>query len=279
MSIRGYSTRKNPKNLFKYVRIHWSADPARDEQWREMMIARNGPRDFAISHDLQRVQMGGQGVFSDLYIPEEHEIDTYVAPDPRFGPVILGWDFGGNHSIVVGQRQGREIHIIEEYPNMGFGTKDIARQVYEELTEKWQHLGLHFIDAIDPAGKDAGKESDAKSCADMLIAQARTMGRTSQDVRIPRTNLITPRLEAVRSTLRGEPYTLRVGPNCPFLRRAMRGAYCWPEKIGKGRKAEPEKNDFSHIVDGLGYLILVINTLKAHDIAVKTPRGRYSYYE
>jgi hypothetical protein len=273
MSIRGYSTRKNAKNQFKYIRIHWSADPARDEAWKAMMIARNGPRDFAISHDLQRIQMGGQGVFSDLYDPEIHETANEVSPHPRFGPVILGWDFGGNHSVIVGQRQGRDLILLEEFPNMGFGTKDIARDVYEHLQNQWAHLGLKYIDAIDPAGKDAGKETDAKSCADILVQQAKSMGRTSLDVKAPKTNLIKPRLEAVRRTLRGEGLLLKVGPKCPFLRRALKGAYCWPEKVGKGRKAEPEKNEFSHISDALQYLCLITEKLTAPEVSTIVHRG------
>jgi hypothetical protein len=245
-----------------------------------MMIATNGPRDFAISHDLQRVQVGGVGVFSDLYKPDIHEIDTYVSPDERFGPVVLGWDFGGNHSVAVIQRQGREIHVIEEFPNMGFGTVDIARDIYEILQEKWGYDRFKYLDGIDPAAKDAGKERENKSCADALIAQAKSMGRTYSDVKIPKTNLIKPRLEAVRAVLRGDEYLLKVGPNCPFIRRALKGGYCWPEKIAKGRKAEPEKNAYSHVIDALGYGIMVLTGLKPSEAAVKNPYGKYAtYYE
>ena len=249
--MKGYSSRKNAKNGFKYIRLHYSADPARDEAWAERMKGKIGERDFAISHDIQRIQLGGVGVFSDLYRPEEHESDTYIEPHPRFGPVILGWDFGGNHSVAVIQRQGRKMVMLEEYPNMGFGTKDIAAQVYADLASKWGHLGLTYIDAIDPAGKDAGKDTDAKSCADMLVAQAKLMGRRAGDVKAPKTNLIKPLLESVRAVLRGDQYILTLNTTCPYARRALRGAYCWPEKLHKGRKAEPEKNEFSHLMDAL----------------------------
>lgn len=272
--MRGWFSRKNPKNQFFYIRLHWSADPSRDEKWKEMMIARNGPRDFAISHDLQRVQLGGQGVFSDLYSPEEHDLLEERLPHSRFGPVILGWDFGGNHSVVAMQRQGRELVVLEEFPNMGFGTKDISAQIYEKLGEMWAHLNLDYVDAIDPAGKDAGKETDAKSCADILVAQAKSMGRTSLSVKAPNTNLIKPRLEAVRRVLRGDQMLLKLNPQCSFIKRALKGGYCWPEKIGKGRRAEPEKNHFSHISDALQYGVMIAEKLTAPEVSTYVVRNK-----
>jgi hypothetical protein len=273
--MKGYKSRKNAKNGFYSIRLHYSVDPARDENWAEEMRKKIGARDFAISHDLQRVQMGGIGVFSDLYRPEEHELSTYVGPSPRFGPVVLGWDFGGNHSVAVMQRQGREIIVLEEFPNMGFGTKDISEHIYDHLREKWGHMSLRYIDAIDPAGKDAGKETDARSCADMLVAQAKSMGRTSADVKIPKTNLIKPRLEAVREVLRGDKFLLKLNPTCPLLRKALRGAYCWPENIAKGRKPEPEKNSFSHITDAMGYGIMVLTKLSIIETSYVRGGTRY----
>lgn len=273
----GVRARTNQKNTFRYIRVHHSADPARDEAWKAAMIAINGERDFAISHDLQRVHFGGQGVFSDLYNPYVHEVNEVLMPHPRFGPVVLGWDFGGNHSIVAMQRQGADIAILREFPNMGFGTVDISRDVYAHLQAEWGHLNLHYIDGCDPAGRDAGKETDNKSCLDALMAQAKLMGRGYADVRVPRTNLIKPRLEAWRELLRGETGNLQIGTNCPYLRKALRGAYCWPENIGKGRKAEPEKNSYSHTVDAGGYGIMVLQMLRPHQVAVIQGAGRFSY--
>jgi hypothetical protein len=265
--LRGYSSRKNAKNKFHYIRLHWTADPSRDAEWKELMISRNGPRDFAISHDLQRIQLGGQGVFSDLYLPEVHEVLEQKEPHPRFGPLILGWDFGGNHSVVIGQRQGSHLVIFAEFPNMGFGTHDIAREIYEWVDEQWGHLGLQEIDVIDPAGKDAGKESTAKSCADMLVMNAKKRGRTSSSVKAASTNLIPGRLEAVRRSLRGDRFLLQLTPAVPFLKKALRGAYCWPEKLAKGRKPEPEKNIYSHCSDALQYLILGAEKLTSLDVS------------
>lgn len=274
--LPGMWVRKNPKNGFKYIRLHYSADPARDPAWAERMKAKIGERDFAISHDLKRIQLGGVGVFSDLFSRPEHCLEVTRNPDPRFGPVVLGWDFGGNHSVAVMQKQGRDLVLLKIFPNMGFGTKDISAEIYEHLQTEWKDLGLTYIDAIDPAGKDAGKETDAKSCADILVAHAKSMGRSSMSVKAPKTNLIKPRLEAVRSVLRGDKLVLKINPECEYFTRALEGGYCWPEKLHKNRKAEPEKNDYSHIMDAFGYGAMIVDKLTAPEASVEVHRtGRY----
>lgn len=246
-------------NGLAYVKAYYYCDPSRDKEWEIITRKKLKDVDFEISHNLSWANVSGQGVFSDLYDEQKHRVGD-VLPHPRFGPIIIGVDFGGNQSFAVCQPQGREFVVLAEFPNRGFGLAKNLTELVSSLKSIWGEdlfSSLVIKYAPDPSGQDHGKEMENTSLVDYLIEFS---GHRSKVV-IPRTNLITPRITAVRDALSED--RLRLSSSCKFLNEAMKGGYHWPEnQLNKSGKPSPVKNEYSHIMDALQYAVMVVEDLK-----------------
>lgn len=202
----------------------------------------------------------------------------HVSPTPLKAynglPLRLGWDYGLTPACVIGQLTPRgQLRILEELVATDMGIERFATDVVvPHLRNKY--AGLKIISRGDPGGSQRA-QTDEKTCEDILAAS----GIPTEH---PETNLLTPRLTAVRRFLArlvdGAPAFL-LDPSCVMLREGFNGGYHYAQlKIaGDPRyKEEPDKNEYSHPHDALQYLCLdvAVDLMKPKTNLPRSPRYR-----
>lgn len=169
-------------------------------------------------------------------------------------PIFVGMDYGLTPAAVFGQRlyDGRW-QIIHELVCFDMGIVRFTELLKKEISSRFPNHDFEFFG--DPAGDYRSQTDEATP----FIVQ-RNMG-------IPvvpaHTNDFVIRREAVASVLNrmvdGKPGFL-ISPHCTWLRKALAGRYRYRRLQVSGSDAKyndkPEKNEFSHIADGVQYLML-----------------------
>lgn len=214
-----------------------------------------GKRDDWIGVNLANeygVVMEGRAVYP------EYTDAIHLATEPlepiRGLPLILGWDFGGTPACIIAQytRQG-QLRILDELVSDGIRLRGfIAEAVKPTLQAKY--AGMEIQSVGDPAGI-GGNDNDAGHCF-LELSQA---GIPTEQAR---TNIISPRIEAVAGFLRklvvGKAGLL-LSPTCKILRKGFAGGYQYRRMQIPGKEQytdKPDKNDYSHPHDALQYIAL-----------------------
>lgn len=204
----------------------------------------------------------GKPVFGD-YSDAAHCLA--FEPDPTL-PLLLGWDFGLTPACIVGQLSRRgQLRIVEEFCTENMGVRRFARDVVKPGLAKYRgfHIGLSWGDPANTRG-DADEKRALGILNDEYIdnddGDTVTPLRMGFETEPASTNLLTPRLEAVRYYLTmmidGAPGFL-IHPKCTRLRQALAGKYRYRrlKVVGDDRYTDtPEKNEYSHPADALQYL-------------------------
>lgn len=241
-------------NGYNHVKLHYSADPERDDSWADAQRKKYDARRWATEMELSRATYGGSGIFSDDYNENIHVLSpehTYT-PDLDF-PILRGWDFGGNQSVIFCQYYDGHLYVFREHANMGWTTRDVGQRI-KELSEQ-MYPGATFVDVIDPTGFDRGRnDAEGKSNADIL----NELGY--MHVKKGKTNKVDTRIDAVLkllTSMKGGKPKLLINEDCYMIRTGMSGAYQWEEKLKKNQsRPAPVKNEFSHIMDALQYVCM-----------------------
>lgn len=201
--------------------------------------------------DFIRVNLAGEfgmsrkgkpvfGKFSE----HKHVAKNILLPERGY-PVIIGIDFGLTPASVLMQMTNRGVRILDELPASDEMLEDyIAEYISPLLTSKYQ--GFSIVASGDPAGKNRSR-LDKRSDFDLL--------RRANIKAFPaHTNDPIQRIGAVNWFLTREGGFL-VSPHLTHLREAMGGGYVFKEsKNTAGQILDtPDKNEFSHICDGLQY--------------------------
>ena len=182
---------------------------------------------------------------------------VHVALEPieaaRGIPLIIGADWGLTPAAIIGQRlaDGRWI-FLSELTTIDTGITRFAELLVAHVR---QHYPNHDCEGYgDPAGL-ARAQTDEKTVFEIMKA------RTPWRWRPAPTNDVQMRLEIVRVALSrlidGKPGIL-ISPRCSMLRRALAGGYRYKQQntgVGISFSESPEKNEFSHIADALGYAL------------------------
>lgn len=189
----------------------------------------------------------GKPVWAD-YNDQFHcrEFDLYADR-----PIYVGIDFGLTPAAALLQISPKgQVRIFDEIVATGMGMSSFAPLLKQRLAGEWKNYRVGAIHG-DPAG--IGKaQSDETTCFDILRAHGiSALPAQSNDP--------TLRIDSVGDALRrivdGEP-ALLLHPRCRMLRKAMAGKYAYKRVNVSGEerfKEEPDKNDYSHISDGLQY--------------------------
>lgn len=263
IEVKGLKIRKNKLNNFNSIKLHYSADPDRDPEnpYGQDWYNREKPKYDAIrwntEMELSRETYGGVGVFSSDFNPAIHVMDKEYKPDFDF-PLLRGWDFGGNQSVIICQWYKDCLYVIEEFPNMGYATRDVGARILEICAMRWPKA--NFIDITDPTGADRGRnDATGRSNHDVM----RELG--FEDIQKGATNKIEPRIDAVLKLLislkDGKPQ-LQINSKCHMTLTAFTGAYHYEEKLKKNQKRPvPVKNEYSHIMDALQYVATRVKTV------------------
>jgi hypothetical protein len=173
--------------------------------------------------------------------------------------LILGFDFGLNPTVVIGQiTPVGQLRILDELVSDGMGLRQFSLNRLLPLLRQ-KYFGMNVLGYGDPSGTSRAP-TDESTCFEILASQ--DIGLTN--ILPASTNAIIPRVGAVEFFLNkmvnGEPGFL-LSPTCPTLRKAMNGAYHYekePRSIGEEYKPMPLKNFWSHISDSLEYMCMYI---------------------
>ncbi len=199
----------------------------------------------------------GAAVFRASFRSDFHIVDS-TNPIPGY-PLLIGQDFGRNPWSLICQMDhlGRLL-VHEEVPGTNTGLEKHINQSLKPRLYSERYLGFKVVIVGDPSGVAKGNVSE-ESCFDALA-------RLGLPAFPAPTNDIEPRLRAVESLLgrqtNGGPTLMINRATCPMLCRAMSGGYRFTKMKTGALRSIPDKNDkegFSHVVDDLQYVALVVH--------------------
>jgi hypothetical protein len=245
--MQGITEHKTDQGIH-ILRVHYTADPdKRDPVW--ITEQKRGTTAAAWEREMEinfHVHPGKP------WYPE-FRYDTHVsktALTPIQGrPIIRGWDYGLTPATCFTQTttKGQLLILYPELQSVDCGILNHGKVVKSESNTYFS--GCAFNDYGDPAGNQRS-QSDEKSCNDIL--------RSEHGINVlPGPIAPNARYEAIRKLLTtttpdGQPMILIDSRNT-FIIGAFTGGYHRKEVAGRLLE-EPDKNEYSHIMDALGYV-------------------------
>lgn len=193
----------------------------------------------------------GMAVFRESFKHSFHVVDEL---EPVYGHALLvGQDFGRDPCSVICQvdHKGRLL-VLQEVSGHDIGLElHVERSLRPALMDH-RYLGKMVAIVGDPAGRAKSSIYESTSFDDL-----KRLGFTAFPAP---TNDIDPRLRAVEAWLcrqvDGGPAMVINGPRCPNVVRALGGGYRYAKTKAGQNKPLPEKNKWSHYMDGLEYVCL-----------------------
>jgi hypothetical protein len=177
----------------------------------------------------------------------------------RSAVIQRGWDFGLTPAVAFSQLQpdGRWV-VFDEMctDDVGYSADEMSDDVLAYCGR--EYAGFEFEDYGDPAGADRG-QADAKTPFQILRKKGIRIESPFRGGAISRTaDSLSLRLEAVKlalKTMKGGHPMFRLSPKCATLRRGFMGGYRYRKMHTQITRfvGKPEKNEYSHVMDGLEY--------------------------
>jgi hypothetical protein len=231
-------------NGFDIVRLHYSADPEKNQEW--MVKAKAAyPYDELWEQEMELSFTSTQG----KRVYPEFRIDNNVIQlkhDP-YRPIWRGWDFGYHHPVCVWAQVTKEgtLNVLGELIGEDIIIEDFARKV-KELSNK-AFPGCKFLDAGDPAVRqktDKGK----RTTADIL----RALGIRVQS----RPTKIEDGVNLIRSLCKPRPdgfIGFKVNDTCETMIDGFVGGYI------RNDNNDPIKDGYyDHVMDAIRYLCVIL---------------------
>lgn len=270
-----YQLFNQPPGLLKNEKGDWVCNPHSDnfERLKEFYYL-----NFAIGKEEEFIKVyclgeygtviSGKKVYPE-YNDDLHSIDKLILDDSL--PLYIGMDFGLTPAAVLVQETTfGTYNVVHELTSESLGIKQFIENVLTPFLSR--HCNGIEIGAMigDPAGNKKN-ENDMTSCYDILHESGYMIDGCA-------TNLITPRLEAVRDTLRtlveGKPKIIVSRRTCPMLRDGFLGGYHYKKMRALGSDiydSKPMKNEYSHIHDALQYILLYLNSQSKLNLTQQEP--------
>ena len=193
----------------------------------------------------------GSAVFKDSFKFSFHVVQGV---EPVSGhPIIVGQDFGRDPCSIICQldHKGRLL-VLEEVLAEDIGLELHVERTLRPALSNVRYLGRAVAIIGDPAGRSKGSIYEETS-----FDALKRMG--FQAFPAP-TNDIDKRVRAIEAFLLaqrdGGPAILIDKDRCPTIARALSGGYRYAKTRNGMRKALPDKNEYSHIIDALQYAAL-----------------------
>lgn len=254
----GHRIFKQPPGLIKDKNDTWARNPACDNfehlphDYYEK-LAQGQSKEFIKVFCLGEYGAVGFGkrVYPE-FNPDFHAVDSLTAIQGE--RLILGWDFGLTPACVVLQLSARgQLLVLKEYIADGMGIRSFAETiVIPQIAKDFPYCKIGMSIA-DPAGNARNEIVEEMSC----IGELNTLGIPTHSAR---TNDIDPRLGSVRYFLNrmvdGKPGFVLDKKQCPTLFKGFVKGYVYSRIAVGGEeryKDKPNKNVYSHAMDGLGY--------------------------
>lgn len=220
----------------------------------------------------------GSAVFRESFKQTFHVADA-LDPIPNM-PLIIGQDFGRDPCSIICQldHKGRLL-VLEEVLAEDVGLELHIERALRPALMNPRYLGRPIAMVADPAGK-AKSSIHEETSFDAL----KRMGFNAFPAP---TNDLDPRLRAIEAFLLGQrdggPAILFDGGRCPHTVRGMASGYRYAKTRSGQRKAVPDKNGFSHVIDALQYACLsahggMTETMARHMMRRRTsvPRVKFT---
>lgn len=196
--------------------------------------------------------MNGRPVYPEFH--DHVHVDTNIVAMER-ETILLGMDFGLTPALVLAQRDPRDqqYQVFDEIVADDLGAVRFAEAAAAHIKRTYPNRTVAGYG--DPAGEQRN-QVDERTPYDVVNAQGIPISPAP-------TNDFTLRREAVgraltRFTILGRP-ALVIHPRCKILRKAMNGGYCFKRVASSGEERfrdVPDKNSFSHVAEGLQYLMV-----------------------
>lgn len=187
-----------------------------------------------------------------------HVAAQEIALDPNL-LTLIGLDAGLHPAAVIGQVTARgQIRLTDElYLGHGYGADRFGEALLDLLARRfYPPLSASRARAYaDPAAQYGADREGGE------LAWIETMGAVlGLAVGVPISNELSLRIGAVSQELRhmlddGTP-RLIISPHCKRTVRALSSAYRYKKRIDGQYEPAPEKNEASHLMDALQYLVL-----------------------
>ena len=251
------------------LRIHYTADPDKaTPEWvaeqKKGMTQAQWEREYEINFH----------VFPGKPWYPEFRYDFHVAKEnlqPILGrPVIRGWDYGLTPATCFTQTTAKG-QLLILYPELQSTDCGILHHGSIVKSESMTYFpGFYFSDYGDPAGNQRS-QTDERTANDLL--------RDNYQIRVqPGPVAPTARWEAIRKLLTsttpdGQPMLL-IDPRCTWIIGAFTGGYHRKEVAGR-LLDEPDKNEYSHIMDALGYVAAMIRLMDTKNEDKPDAHGLY----
>lgn len=233
-------------------------------------LGRGGYYLFRVSgKDYDWIRGYYQGDFGPIYdgkpVIPEFKREVHVTEDitPLAGvPILGGFDIGAgtlSNAFVLAQRHPRGPYIILDEvlpPEDGGGLVAFAQEVSYAISNTFPDANAASLGRFygDPAGRVRDGLFETTMFDHLANMGLPVMEAPSNDPRL--------RIEAIKAPLvrlaEGKP-SLLIHPRCKSLIKGLEGAWCFKRlQVSNSEKYRdvPDKNDYSHICDALGYLLL-----------------------
>ena len=190
----------------------------------------------------------GTAVFRESFKQSFHVVDELM-PVASY-PLLVGLDFGRDPCAVICQpdHKGRLL-VLEEIIAEDIGLELQLQRAIKPALMNERYLGKAIAIVGDPAGRQRSTMYEETSFD--LVKRAGFSAYPAP------TNDIGKRINAVESWLLGQrdggPALLIDGSRCPTLVRGLNGGYRYGKTRGGARKAVPDKNEYSHVLDAFQY--------------------------
>lgn len=203
-------------------------------------------------HGKYSQSQSGKPVYHTSFKLDRHVSPTPLKIDPLL-PVIIGFDCGLSPAAGFLQMglDGR-VKLLREAYAFDMGMKRFAQNYLRPMVRNFFPTNpLVFIG--DPAGTTRA-QSDESSAFQMIKLMFEDDYPT---VKAAATNDLAPRIQALEQLFcqypDGEPMFL-IDPSCKRFIDAMRSKYRYAKlKMSGEYAAAPEKNDYSHLTEGVQY--------------------------
>ena len=277
---KGIEIIRNRKNKFTVLRLHYSADPARNEKWMEAIRSNYSPEQWDQEYEIDWGVYTGkrffQGFKHELHIKEVRPIEGI--------PIIRGWDFGFHWpAVVFAQRvelpnEADRLVILDEYYVPDIELDDFAVEVINYSSKEYS--GYIFSDFCDPAGKQV-TDKGPRSSIDILNSRGIRPGFHYLRDESYGWGIIRQQLIQRRSTEVG----LHIDPRCTLMVQGFGGELHFPAyREGQRTKDTPsEKHPYIDLFDALKYLCVGLFYIKEQEAKgdaysrYKEPERTYSY--
>jgi len=250
------------------IRLHYSAFPKRDPDtpegraWLTKALEGyiGGAENSAWKMEQEIDFSIRTGVPIYKIFLEKHHVASSPLKALRNVPIIRGWDYGLTPAVALAQLTPRP--HLNVFPSIftpqsdSIGIKRFTERVIEYCNVTYP--GFTFIDYGDPAG-DQRAQTDERTCFDIQRDFKAPDGRPLVQVEAGEITW-TGRHRAMEEALRrieddGVPF-VQIDPRERFLIDAFKGGYRKKKIANKELYLdEPEKNEYSHLMNALEYLV------------------------